>query len=131
MQKDFDTWNIRKKNIDHSKRSILFSEGEVWWCALGVNIGFEQDGVNELFERPILVFKKFSNDVLWVLPLTKSIKTNPYYYQINHSEFPSSVILSQIRLISSKRLLRRMGTIERVEFFEIIKKFENILPHKH
>lgn len=41
-----------------SEGEILFYEREIWWCSLGVNIGFEQDGTNDLFERPVLVIKK-------------------------------------------------------------------------
>ncbi len=128
MNKDFDGWSTKKKNIDKCNRQTLFNEREIWWCSLGVNIGFEQNGVNELFERPVLILKKFNKDTLWVLPITRSAKIGPYYYQIRFLNFPSSIILSQIRLISSKRLLRRMKKINEKEFFEIVKMVKNFLP---
>src|SRR5262249_38516740 len=103
MQKDFDTWNERKKKLHNEKKNVFFHEREIWWCSLGLNIGYEQDGANELFERPVLVVKKFNRDVLWVLPLTRTDKKNCYYFPISVGEESSVVILSQLRLISSKR----------------------------
>ncbi|MBU2219125.1 hypothetical protein KKG15_01365 [Patescibacteria group bacterium] len=41
-EKDFDAWNIQKKKIHSRDEKILFHEREIWWCSLGVNIGFEQ-----------------------------------------------------------------------------------------
>ncbi len=59
MQKDFDRWNNQKKVIQQlNNQGILFSEREVWWCALGENIGDEENGKNELFERPVLIIRK-------------------------------------------------------------------------
>ena len=131
MEKDFDNWNIKKKKISQREEEILFHEREVWWCALGVNIGFEQDGKNDNFERPVLVMKKFNRDVLLVLPLTRSNKSNKYYYRLKQGkERDSVVILSQIRLISSKRLLRKMRMIAQSEFNEINEKIKKFFPEK-
>jgi len=41
VEKDFDKWNMKKKKLDKNKRDLLFKEGEIWWCSLGVNIGEE------------------------------------------------------------------------------------------
>lgn len=129
MEKDFDQWNIKKKNIHARSGNILFHEREIWWCSLGVNVGFEQDGKNDFFERPILVIKKFNKDVLWILPLTRSDKSNKYHYRIKQDEENDSmVILSQLRLISSKRLLRKMRMITGKEFNEIIDRVKEFLP---
>jgi hypothetical protein len=35
------------------KKFFYFREKEIWWACLGANIGFEQNGKNENFERPI------------------------------------------------------------------------------
>lgn len=42
MQKDFDYWNNQKKHIDKYEHARLYAERELWWCALGVKIGFEE-----------------------------------------------------------------------------------------
>jgi mRNA interferase MazF len=129
MHKDFSGWNKEKQKIHLRDEQTLFHEREIWWCALGVNVGFEQDGTNEHFERPVLVVKKFNQDVLWVLPLTRSNKNNQYYYRLDQDEDKDSmVILSQLRLISSNRLLRKMRMISKEEFKEIIEKTKQFFP---
>ncbi|MFA5871014.1 MAG: hypothetical protein WC842_03995 [Candidatus Paceibacterota bacterium] len=56
-KKDFDSWNIQKKKINTREKVIFCNIREIWWCSLGVNIGSEEDGKNELFERPVLILK--------------------------------------------------------------------------
>jgi hypothetical protein len=38
-------------------------EREISWCALGAQVGFEQDGLNENFERPVIVVKNLNGRV--------------------------------------------------------------------
>lgn len=128
MEKDFNGWNLEKITIENRHEEILFHEREIWWCSLGINIGFDQDGKNDLFERPVLIIKKFNRDVLLALPLTRTNKTNKYYYSLaQNEEENSSVILSQIRLISSKRLLRKMRMVPGEEFQQIVKRLKSLL----
>ncbi len=128
MHKDFDRWNEEKKLLHSRKGDIFFHEREIWWCALGANIGFEQDGTNELFERPVLIIKKFNRDVLWILPLTRSDKKNRYYASVTVGDANSSVILSQLRLISSARLQRYMYKLPQGQFKEIIRLVQQFFP---
>lgn len=44
MTKDFDKWNTVKKGVDRNGLPKLYHTREIWWCSLGVNIGFEQNG---------------------------------------------------------------------------------------
>ncbi len=125
MNKDFDKWNNLKKKVESRLQRTLFNEREVWWCSLGLNIGSEQDGVNEYYERPVLIFKKFNLDLAWILPLTKTIKDNVYYFRLIEND--SSVVLSQIKLISSRRLLRKIRSISKEEFTQIRKAILNII----
>ncbi len=62
MQKDFDSWSKYKKKINSTSDDNIayFYERELWWCALGINIGFEQDGKNKHHERPVLILRKFN-----------------------------------------------------------------------
>ena len=117
--KDFKRWKNLKEKIDRKERIVYFRKKEIWWCALGLNVGFEQDGKNDNFERPVLIFKKFNKNVLWVLPLTSINKVGKYYFQIKYNNKIYSVILSQMRLISSKRLLRKIRTFSDVEFEQV------------
>lgn len=117
---------------DEYKEPVYFYEREIWWCALGANIGHEQDGKNENFERPVLVIRKFSRHLLWVLPLTSKQKQGHYYFQTNYKNQEgggevSSIILSQLRVISSRRLLRKVRTLPEDEFADIRERLQNLL----
>ena len=129
MEKDFDKWNSEKKLVDKKtvNRDLFFYAREIWWCSAGLNIGVEADGKNENYERPFLIIKKFNADMVWVLPLTTQEKINKYYFKLNHEELKSWVVLSQIKTISTKRLLRKVGSISESDFKEVVERLQNIL----
>lgn len=102
MEKDFDGWNVKKKEVNEKATLNLFNEGDIWSCNMGINVGFEQDGKGTHFLRPILIIKKFNKSVFWGLPMTHSPKENPYFHAIK-SDPASKVILSQLKLIDAKR----------------------------
>lgn len=117
MVKDFNNWNIEKQNLEYNSiDDIVFHKGEIWWCSIGVNIGSEQDGKNKLYERPVLVLRKFNNRMAWVLPMTTKNGDSDYYYQLEHAGIVSSVILSQLRLASVKRFRRLIRKISQNQF---------------
>src|SRR3972149_11433241 len=70
MNKEFLKWHVLKSDLDRQAVSAKFQEREIWWCSLGCNIGYEQDGKHELFERPVLIVRKFNADLFWGLPLS-------------------------------------------------------------
>jgi mRNA interferase MazF len=119
--KDFDSWNIQKKNIHQKTFSGFIHEREIWWCSLGLNIGDEEDGKNEQFERPVLVVRKFNRRVVLIVPLTTKIKDNRYYFTFAHDSTQFAVILSQLRLISTNRMTRRIRKVD-IHLFQKIKK---------
>ena len=125
--KNFVEWTKLKMRIHVSDRIIYFKEREIWWISLGCNIGHEEDGKNIMFERPVLVLKKFSHHLLWVLPLTSQNKIGKYYHVCHYEGKEYSAILSQLRLISSKRLLRKVRTLPKNEFKEIREKIKCFL----
>src|SRR5262249_14687786 len=100
MQKDFDRWNKSKKKIDAGKGTALFHEREVWWCSLGMNIGFEQDGSTDDFARPVIILKKYNLDACLIVPLTARQKTGRYYFPVGRIDNRDAVaVLSQVRFI--------------------------------
>ncbi len=101
------------------KHIPYFHEKEIWWCSIGSNIGFEQEGKNSNFERPVFIIKKFNRHMMWVLPLTSKIKITPYHFPVSYKGKQSTVILSQLRTISSKRLLRKVGKISDKDFKDV------------
>ena len=127
IAKDFDLWNEEKKKLDSAKQNIFFHEREIWWCSIGLNIGDEQDGKNELFERPVLIIRKFNDRLAWVLPLTTKLKEGKYHHKIVHDDIEFVVILSQLRLVSIKRFHRRIRKIMSVDFNIIKGKITELL----
>ncbi len=126
MKKDFQKWHRQKSEIHNDKTRPFFHEREVWFCAIGENIGFEQDGSGDNFLRPVVILKKINNEVIWALPLTLTDKTGKYYFRISLTphdgktdDRPSVVILSQLRLVDAKRLQYKMGTLKEEEFIKI------------
>lgn len=115
--KDFDKWNKYQKILNNKKFNGFCNEREIWWCALGVNIGSEQDGKNNLFERPVLIIRKFGNGLVWVLPTTSKKHTGSYFIALDDdNHLNSSIILLQLRVVSLQRLRRFVRKISTYEF---------------
>ena len=138
MQKDFDTWNDKKKKIsDDPNHRVFFHNRELWFAYLGANVGFEQDGRGADFLRPVLILRKFNNVIFWALPLTKTWKPhNPYYARFHYVAFPeiesdpllsSTAILSQLRLVDARRLRYKIGTVHAEEFGTLKEKIRRLL----
>lgn len=121
MQKDFDTWNFHKKEIDLVSINGLHRERQIWWCALGLNIGSEDDGKNEYFERPVLIFRRFGEETSWTIPISsqKCRKDSRLQCSILVRGIKRTARLHQLRLISNKRLLRYIDCISLDEFTNI------------
>ena len=120
MEKDFDTWNNLKKDINQRDIKIYCNTREIWWCSLGLNIGSEEDGKNELFERPVLIEKVFSTTMCRVLPLTSKSRNDANHVPITYLEREGSVILSQLKTISTKRLSRKLCRLEKEQFERVM-----------
>ena len=132
MQKDFDRWNEIKKETDQKilPDDFFFYEREIWWCSLGKNIGVEVNGKNEGFERPGIVLKVFNKDMIWILPITSSVKKSRFYYNFIFNNIEQSVMITQIRTISSKRLKRKIGTISDSDFENILAKMISLVKNE-
>lgn len=128
MKKDFDGWNVKKKVLHNADGSLFYHEREIWWCALGVNIGFEQDGTGEEYRRPILVLKGLSKQTCLVIPLTTAIHDHPLRPSIGLVEGKEArALLSQIRTIDNKRFVRKIGYLNQDIFNRIRKIIKELL----
>jgi mRNA-degrading endonuclease toxin of MazEF toxin-antitoxin module len=125
--KNFDEWNVYSKNLDSAEFKGFFYEREIWWCALGVNVGSEQDGKNDNFERPVLIVKKINHNLLWIVPLTSKITSYESRIPIKILGQKSQLLLSQIRSISSRRLLRKIGIAKAAVFYEALVRLGLVL----
>ena len=133
MEKNFDDWHIVKKRINHEERIPTFRKGEIWWCSTGTNVGVEQDGKNILFERPILVIRKFNKRLFWGVPLTTKLKDFPFYFPLHFKALKDKeirerrAILSQLRAYDSIRLTRHMGKLEHKQLVALLKELHEAL----
>lgn len=129
--KDFLKWHEIKSKLNEVNQKLYFHEREVWLCSLGLNVGFEQDGRGENFMRPVLIVKQYNLNIFWAVPLTtsdnKTGKLSKYYQKINFSSTQSVAIISQLRLLDKKRLIRKMGTISKSEFNLVKNKLKSLL----
>lgn len=124
--KIFVDWTKIKVRIHVSNVKKFPRERQIWWVSLGQNIGVETNGKNESFERPVLVVKKYNNDSLLVLPISGKIKNGIYYFKfINNDGKENIVNLSQLRMISQKRFIRKIWKMKNTEYLEIKKKLKN------
>ncbi len=116
--KDFDDWNEAKKRIHKTDPKVFFHVREVWWCSLGVNIGFEQDGKSQKFSRPVVILKTYSINAALVVPLTTRGKKGTYYFDLGKvSGKNAKAVLSQVRFIDKRRLIRKFDVINK-DLFE-------------
>lgn len=128
--KDFDSWNEIKKKIEteRDEPNKFPKEGEVWMSSLGRNIGFEQNGSGDNFSRPVLVVKKFNNHMFWCISLsTKQKKFDFYFNFIDPNDQKVSVILAQMKLVSVKRLKRKLYEFESKTLEEVKAKLKSFL----
>ena len=115
MQKDFDRWNKLKKAINASDdgESVYFHEGDIWWVRLGVNVGYEIDGKDRDFSRPVVVLRKYNQYSFLALPLTTNAKPSKWRIAIGAvAGRQAFAVLSQLRNIDSRRLIEKKGHVD-------------------
>lgn len=118
MSKDFSKWHKVKSRIDDlDSSSLYFKERDIWWCHIGENVGFEQDGKGKEFVRPVLVFKKINRDTCLVIPLSLKVRRgNFYFFLLSESNIVRTASLAQMKMIDVKRLKYKLDSISQVEF---------------
>ncbi len=119
MEKLYDQWNQQKKRLHASEARRLFNQRDIWWCALGCNIGDETEGKGKHFTRPVLVYRKFNAHLFLGFPLTTKIKESTHYHCFEFQDRKQALMLSQPRVLDAKRLINRMGRVPESHFREI------------
>ena len=117
----FDEWNEVKKDLSLKKVNKQAREGEVWWCGVGKNVGSEINGKSQFFSRPVLIYKRYSEYLLKVIPVTSKEHTPPFYYHTVFEGRDQYLALHQSRTISSSRVYSRICEL-RPEKFQKIKQ---------
>lgn len=91
--------------------------------SVGLNIGLKQDGAGNDFSRPVLILKRFHNKMFWILPLSTKQKNLDFYFNFTDlSNKKVSVIIAQIKLMSIKRIQRKIYTLDMDIFTKIKNK---------
>ncbi len=107
---EYDRWNKKKQNINNSNlNKIYFREREIWWCSIGLNVGFEENGKGELFNRPVLVLKKYGTQIFIGIPISNTKKSGSFYFHIKIKDNKSNCLLTHLRLFDARRLTQKIG----------------------
>jgi mRNA interferase MazF len=61
--------------------------------------------------RPAVVISKFNKNICLVAPTSTKLKDNKYYYQIDYKSQQYSVLVSQIRVIDTKRFKKKIAQL--------------------
>lgn len=127
MEKDFDAWNKLKKKIDGDTIDFYVNQRQIWWCSIGLNVGSEQNGHGDNFERPVLVLRKYSAGTFLGIPLTSKRKEGNYYFKLEpYFGICSYAILSQAKVIDRRRVRRMIYEISRQEYQKIIEQYKGL-----
>ena len=131
--KDFDGWHQAKKKIVAACKVPTIRQREIWWCSIGVNIGVEQDGKGGLYERPVLVVRKFNNRSFLGIPLTSQLKNFPLRHTIlyknkgRHDLREGQALLAQIRSYDAMRLTRYVSKLGTKQFNDLMAAVRDML----
>lgn len=120
--------------------NLSYKQRDIWWANVGLNVGSEQNGKDEEFQRPVLVLRKFGQHIFWAIPLTSQKKDNKYHIEIKYKEYYENIvgelisedkegriILNQLKTMSSKRLIRKIGVMSEEDFNIIREKIRNVI----
>lgn len=126
-KKDFNTWNQKKQQVQNEKNTPFFRERDVFFASLGVNVGFEEDGKGSEFLRPIVVIKKYGKHSLLCAPLTSTDGKSNFRFLLPEMKGKrNSVLLSQLRVIDSRRLKYKLGMVDTKTFQELKEALQKI-----
>ena len=129
----FDKWNEVKKTTHTSKMKLSIKPREIFWAKIGQNIGHEEYGKGKDFLRPIIVIRQLTSDLFIGVPTTTSKKdNNDYFHNINYTNkinenINSSAMILQMKVFSKKRLLNKIGTVNKQDFEIIRSKLKSLI----
>ena len=116
-------WCKLKVRLFNKESKVVFKQGDIWWCSLGMNLGEEMFGKGEKFTRPVLVFRKFTSNSFLGLPLTKQEKQGSWYVEITVHGEKNWVMLNQARILDKKRLTNRVAALDTNDYQKVKERF--------
>lgn len=127
----FDDWNGLKQELHFDKKQYPFyREREIWWIAIGQNIGSEVYGKGEDHLRPVLILKKFGRGFLGIPLTSKEKNNNPHFFHIPQKHTKDSwAMITQIKFFDAKRLYNKPSLGNKISekiFNNLKEKIRNI-----
>ena len=124
----YDEWNNLKKMLNTKKEIITFYQGNIYFMSIGKNIGHESYGKNDMFLRPVLVYRKLSKTTFIGIPLTSSKKEGSYYFSFNYKQATTSTaMLNQMRTFDIRRSEYLSGKINNNTYINLEKKVKEFM----
>lgn len=116
---EFRDWIEVKADV-HERISLPnFSEGEIWWCAVGRNVGVEINGKSKTFARPVIVLRKLNKRSFMAVPLTSKRHEGTWYVSFSFKGIEEYAVLAQSRIMSTVRLYQRIGRADEIDMLKI------------
>ena len=125
--KHFDIWMPLKERIHSIGRKWKFREGEIWWMAIGENVGTEINGKGDNFLRPILVVRKYGPGGFFGVPLSSQKHEGMWYANFLLKNREQCALLSQASSFCSYRLYGFIGRLSKSVFEQIVDDLEKLL----
>ena len=105
---------------------------EIFWVKIGQNLGSEQYGKDKDFTRPVIIIRKLTHDLFVGIPLTSSLKDNDYFHTFSYTnntrgELNNSAMILQLRTFSIKRVLSKIGIVNKDDFDKIVEKTKRLI----
>ena len=131
MDAEYDKWNKIKKEVQSNKRNLGIKPREIFWAKIGHNVGSEEYGKGVNFARPVLVVRKLTKDLFIGIPTTTRLKHNDYFHQVKYNSkqdgiIEVSIMILQFKVFSTKRLMNKIGMINKDDFCEIVEKAKGL-----
>lgn len=121
-------WIKSKELLHYKNKLITYEDGDVVWCAIGQNVGYEINGKSDKFSRPVVVIKKCTNNIFIGIPLSTKINLNHNDVTgISFQDVNQIAILNQVRSFDARRVYHNIGKLETEAFLKIKSDFINLL----
>ncbi len=128
---EYDKWNIVKKRAQITNNAVGFKERDIYWLRLGKNIGSEEYGKGDEYQRPVVIIKKLTNELFFGIPLSTILKDGSYFYTFSYRDKKGKartncVMLLQLKAFDKKRLMGRIGMMPKEDFKNLLAKLREL-----
>lgn len=125
--KRFLEWiGLKEKLHKNTHKPPFVSEGDIWWCSLGENIGSEINGKSSQFSRPAIVLKKLAHGFYFVIPTSTQKRSGSWYVPFRHKGKHMVACLQQARSIDYRRLWSKLGSLDDTDVTRVKDGFHDL-----